>query len=130
MESSPAMVSCHVGKMFWLWNGCIHAWWKSFLSSLTQIFVREPILFLRENTSVTKYVLCLGWSSILQWTSSICWILTFHWMDVVRLAEKSFCKLRFFVWELMLFFLQNLEKNWFWQVLGKYMHYYLSQLWC
>ncbi len=24
-------------------------------------------------------------------------------MDVVRLAEKSFCKLRFFVWELMLF---------------------------
>jgi hypothetical protein len=25
-------------------------------------------------------------------------------MDVVRLAEKSFCKLRFFVWELTLFF--------------------------
>lgn len=25
-------------------------------------------------------------------------------MDVVRLAEKSFCKLRFSVWELMFFF--------------------------
>jgi hypothetical protein len=49
-------------------------------------------------------------------------------MDVVRLAEKSFCKLRFFVWELTLFFTKPRKEFGFDKCWGKYMHQYLSQL--